>query len=133
MGGVSESGVCPRCGSLLPSVTAPRPGRRRVWCSDSCRRAAHLERTGAALAGTAVRVVEVPRARPEKRTPPAPPAAPRRLSTQALADAVLGDRQALQLVLAGLTRQARARTLDRAVRADAHELARILLPNASRY
>lgn len=130
MGGVSESGVCPRCGSLLPSVTAPRPGRRRVWCSDSCRRAAHLERAGAALAGTAVRVVEVPRARPEKRTPPA---ASRRLSTQELADAVLGDRQALQLVLAGLTRQARTRTLDRAVRADAHELARVLLPNASRY
>lgn len=130
MGGVSESGVCPRCGSLLPSATAPRPGRRRVWCSDSCRRAAHLERTGATLAGTAVRVVEVPRARPEKRTPPA---ASRRLSTQELADAVLGDRQALQLVLAGLTRQARTRTLDRAVRADAHELARVLLPNASRY
>jgi hypothetical protein len=36
-------------------------------------------------------------------------------------------------VLGGLTHQARNRTLDRAVRADAQVLARVLLPNATRY
>lgn len=44
-------------------------GRRRVWCSPKCRRAAHVERLAAERAGQAVTVVEVPRG------VPAPPAA----------------------------------------------------------
>lgn len=127
---MSESGSCPRCGSLLPPLDAPRPGRRRVWCSDACRRAAHLERSAATMAGTPVRVVEVPRASPAVRIPVI---VPRDLRTSELVSAVLADRLALQLVLDELTRQARKGTLDRTVRADAQALARVLLPNASRY
>lgn len=82
------------------------------------------------MAGMPVRVVEVPRVSPAVQIPVI---VPRELSTAELATAVLADRHALQLVLGGLTHQARNRTLDRAVRADCLELARVLLPNASRY
>lgn len=82
------------------------------------------------MAGTPVRVVEVPRASPAVRIPVI---VPRDLRTSELVSAVLADRLALQLVLDELTRQARKGTLDRTVRADAQALARVLLPNASRY
>ncbi|MCW4355231.1 hypothetical protein ONR57_18155 [Hoyosella sp. YIM 151337] len=50
------SPACPRCGA---SVVQPfGPGRRRVWCSDSCRRRASDERAAAARSGSAVRVIE---------------------------------------------------------------------------
>ena len=126
----SGSGSCPRCGSVLPPLDAPRPGRRRVWCSDSCRRAAHLERSAAAMAGMPVRVVEIPRVSPAVQIPVI---VPRDLRTSELVAAVLADRDALRLLLDKLTYQARNRTLDRTVRSDCYELARVLLPNATRY
>ncbi|HEX7321550.1 MAG TPA: hypothetical protein VF299_01245 [Mycobacterium sp.] len=52
--------VCPRCGAEF-EMPARRVGRRPVWCSPRCRRAASAERIAAARAGAAVRVVEVPR------------------------------------------------------------------------
>jgi len=48
------------------------PGRRPVWCSPRCRRLASAERVAARNAGTAVRVIEVPRAHrpdPDARLP----------------------------------------------------------------
>src|ERR1700677_4788169 len=54
----------------------PRPGRRRIWCSTPCRRAAHAERVAAERAGIAVRVIEVQRRSPAVMQPvfvPRPP------------------------------------------------------------
>ena len=82
------------------------------------------------MAGTPVRVVEIPRVSPAVQIPVI---VPRDLRTSELVAAVLADRLALQLVLDKLTYQARNGTLDRAVRADAQALARVLLPNATRY
>lgn len=82
------------------------------------------------MAGTPVRVVEVPRVSPAVQVPVI---VPRDLRTSELVAGVLADRDALRLVLDRITRQARDRTLDRGVRSDCLELARVLLPNASRY
>ncbi len=60
---------CPRCGTALPEVSGR--GRRRLWCSDGCRKDAHYERRAAERAGKAVRVVEVRRAVPEPAKNPA--------------------------------------------------------------
>jgi endogenous inhibitor of DNA gyrase (YacG/DUF329 family) len=49
------SGVCPRCGSLIPVRATGRPAR---WCSQRCRRAAYEERRAAAAGAIAVEVVE---------------------------------------------------------------------------
>ena len=53
--------VCPHCQKHF-EMPAKRPGRRPVWCSAKCRRAASAHRLAAAAAGTPVTVVEVPRA-----------------------------------------------------------------------
>lgn len=108
-----------------------------MWCSDACRRAAHTERLAAARAGLAVRIVEVPRASAAARhhtaaaRPPAVP--PRELTPAELVRQTLDDPGALQLLLDALTTRAKAKKLDRKLRAECLELARVLLPNASRY
>jgi integrase len=56
--------ACPRCGVFLPPDFGPRRGRRRIWCSDRCRRDAHAERAAAARIDQPIRVVEIPRAAP---------------------------------------------------------------------
>ena len=57
--------TCPRCGTVFDMPDRGR-GRRPVWCSGGCRRLASAERVAARNAGSAVTVVEVPRAhRPE--------------------------------------------------------------------
>lgn len=63
--------ICPRCGETF-DVPEKGPGRRPVWCSPRCRRQASAERIAARNAGSAVRVVEVPRAHrpdPDARLP----------------------------------------------------------------
>lgn len=52
--GLAERRTCPRCGAALPYGA----DRRRVWCSDGCRRAAGEERRAAATGAIAVKVVE---------------------------------------------------------------------------
>jgi hypothetical protein len=128
--GMAGSTDCPRCGAALPPPSEPRRGRRRVWCSDACRRAAHIERVGAERAGTAVRVVEIPRISPAVRVPML---VPRDLTRDELVHQMLGDSLAVQILLKVLTAQAREKKLDRKVREECYELARVLLPNASRY
>jgi endogenous inhibitor of DNA gyrase (YacG/DUF329 family) len=49
------TGVCPRCGSLIPARMTGRPAR---WCSQRCRRAAYEERRASAAGAIAVEVVE---------------------------------------------------------------------------
>jgi hypothetical protein len=139
MPNLSGSTGCPRCGASLPPDLGPRRGRRRIWCSDRCRRDAHAERAAAARTEQPIRVVEVPRAalpiiRPQVYTrlvhQPAPAADP--TPAQAV-EYVLASPTALDHVLQFLTSQARKKTLDRNVRLAALELAKVLLPGQRRY
>jgi hypothetical protein len=124
--------VCPRCGASLPPDFGPRRGRRRIWCSDRCRRDAHAERAAAARTDRPIRVVEVPRSalplirsvvitRPRDDLTPAEAAA-----------CVLASPTALGYVLDSLTRQAREKTLDAKVRDAALGLAKTLMPRRRR-
>jgi hypothetical protein len=119
-----------RCGDRLPPLGGPRRGRRRLWCSDACRRAAHTERAAAERAGVAVRVVEVPRASPAVRVPVL---VPRELTPDELIAQILADPNTLRRLVWSLTGQARTKKLERQVRQDCYELARVLLPHASKY
>jgi hypothetical protein len=125
-----EPGKCPRCGANVWRSTVPTRGRRQIWCSSNCRRAAHAERVAAERAGTAIRVVEVPRA--VVRVPQAPVVAALQPTSEEAAAQVLSDTAALAKVLRSLTAQARRKKLDRTVFDAARELARAVLPNALR-
>jgi len=63
---------CPRCGR---AVDWAGRGRRPLWCSQACRRAAYEERRASASGAIAVRVVErekvIVRVRTEYREPTA--------------------------------------------------------------
>jgi len=123
-----EPGSCPRCGATVWRSTVPTRGRRPIWCSADCRRAAHAERVAAHRTGAAVMVVEVPRA--IVRVPQAPVVATRPLTSEEAAARVLSDSVALAEVLRSLTLQARQKKLDRAVFDAARDLARTMLPKA---
>lgn len=126
----SGTAACPRCGDSLPPDFGPRRGRRRIWCSDRCRRDAHAERAAAARIDQPIRVVEVPRAAP----PLIKPVVMARDPTPAEAAAcVLASPVALGYVLDSLTKQAREKTLDKKVLGAALGFARTLLPGQSRY
>jgi hypothetical protein len=135
----SGSTACPRCGASLPSDLGPRRGRRRIWCSDRCRRDAYAERAAAARTEQPIRVVEVPRAalpiiRPQVYTRLVHDTTPAADPTPAqAAECVLASPIALGHVLQSLTSQARKKTLDRNVRHAALKLAKVLLPGQHRY
>ncbi len=67
-----ELDSCPRCGR---AVDWAGHGRRTLWCSQACRRAAYEERRASASGAIAVRVVErekvIERVRTEYREPTA--------------------------------------------------------------
>ena len=68
---IDSTRTCPRCGTVFDMPHRGR-GRRPVWCSGACRRLASAERVAARNAGSAVTVVEVPRAHrpdPDARLP----------------------------------------------------------------
>src|SRR5271156_4429443 len=54
---MSDRSVCPRCHGQLP--TAVGRGRRRLWCSQKCRRAAYEERRAARSGAVGLRVERV--------------------------------------------------------------------------
>jgi len=58
---------------------------------------------------------------------------PRELTSAELVHQMLADSGALEMLLEALTTRAKAKKLDRKVRGECLELARVLLPNASRY
>lgn len=136
MGGMDAEGAgpaCPRCGLPVPTSLpgdSPRRGRRRIWCSTACRRAAHAERTAAARTGTAIRVVEVPRLSPAVVRPVIVPRPP---TTEDIEIHVLNDPDHCAWVLAQITARARRKELDKRVLRAARELAQVILPNATRY
>lgn len=53
---------CVRCDAvMLDEEASPRRGRRRLYCSDTCRRDASAARMAAERFGTPIRVIEVPK------------------------------------------------------------------------
>ena len=114
---------CPHCGASLPvPPAAPRRGRPRVWCSDTCRRQAAAVRAAATRTGTAIRVVVVPRAGT------APPN--RALTAPQIAELLLADPTACITLLNALAARAQSDDLDPRVRSAACELARAVLPES---
>lgn len=125
--------TCPRCGAALPPDFGPRRGRRRIWCSDRCRRDAHAERVAAARTNQPIRVVEIPRTAPPLVRPVVVTRPRDDLTPAEAAALVLASPTALSYVLESLTRQAREKTLDKRVRDAALDLAKTLLPGHRRY
>ena len=113
---MSDPSVCPRCHGQLPAAVGR--GRRRLWCSQKCRRAAYEERRAARCGAIGLRVervvqqVEKPvryveyRDRIVEVTPPPPDPA------QAAA-IVLTSPRACRVVLDNLTDAATLGTLHR--------------------
>lgn len=120
---MDHAATCPRCGAALPPEAGPRRGRRRVWCSQNCRRAAHAQRVNAEQGSQPVRVVEVPRCAPLLIKPVV---VPRPMTSAEAAGRVLTDTEALGQVLRALTVRVRNGELAAALAADAQELARAI-------
>lgn len=118
---MAEAQKCPRCGDPLPpEIDRHRRGRRRIWCSDSCRSRASAERAAAAQAGLAVRVIEVPRS-------VAPwPKRPSLADPHSFEDAAV-DVDACVALLEALTQRARHKRLHPRVRLAAYPFLRALL------
>lgn len=125
---------CIRCDAvMLDAGDAPRRGRRRLYCSDTCRRDASAARTAAERHGSPIRVVEVPRAGScvEQTVEKTVPQAPAAVTPLDAADIALHNDEALQVLLARVTEQARLKKLDRATLTAARELAKAVHPHRS--
>lgn len=120
---MERAAVCPRCGVDLPPEVGPRRGRRRVWCSQNCRRAAHAERASAEHGSQPVRVVEVPRSTPVLMKPVI---VPRPMTSHEAAQRVLTDTDALRQVLRALAGRVRNEGLVAGLDEDAQELAQAI-------
>ena len=123
---------CVRCDAVMLDVDdVPRRGRRRLYCSDTCRRDASAARTAAERYGSPIRVVEVPRAGSyvEQIATNAVPEPPTKTSPLDAIDLALQDDEALRTPLARVTEQARLKKLDRATLTAARELAKAVHPH----
>lgn len=88
---------CPRCG--LAVEWAGR-GRRPIWCSQACRRAAYEERRAAASGAVAVRVIEREKVTERVRTQLREP------TVQECVERVLASPRACREVVNGIAVQA---------------------------
>lgn len=132
VGGGYDPTRCVRCdAAMLDEDAYPRRGRRRLYCSDTCRRDASAARTAAQRHGAPIRVVEVPKviasqeqsAQTGGRNEPA-----------AQVDAVgtaLGDAGVLCELLTRVAEQARLKKLDRATLTAARDLSNAVHPHRS--
>ena len=129
-GGAYDPTRCVRCDAVMLDAEAlPRRGRRRLYCSDTCRRDASAARTAAERYGAPIRVIEVPRvAASQERSAvnlgPDGPVVPMDTATR-----VLADSEALRTLLARLAEQARLKKLDRATLTAARELSNAVHPH----
>ncbi|WP_082969490.1 hypothetical protein [Mycobacterium kyorinense] len=132
VGGGYDPTRCVRCDAvMLDEKVAPRRGRRRLYCSDTCRRDASAARTAAQRYGAPIRVVEVPKgiASQEQSEPTG-----RRNEPVVQVDAVgiaLGDAGVLCEVLTRVAEQARLKKLDRATLTAARDLSNAVHPHRS--
>lgn len=121
---------CVRCEAVMLDLDdGPRRGRRRLYCSDTCRRDASAARTAAERHGSPIRVVEVPRtlasSEPTEESAECEPASVEPLHA---VDILLGNDSALHALLARMTEQARLKNLDRPTLTAARELAKAVHP-----
>lgn len=132
VGGGYDPTRCVRCDAvMLDEDAAPRRGRRRLYCSDTCRRDASAARTAAQRYGAPIRVVEVPKvtASQEQSEPTG-----RRNEPVVQVDAVgtaLGDAGVLCELLTRVAEQARLKKLDRATLTAARDLSNAVHPHRS--
>lgn len=123
---------CVRCDAvMLDAQNAPRRGRRRLYCSDTCRRDASAARTAAERYGSPIRVVEVPTtvAPLEQTAESAVSETPAPVTPLDAVDITLENDEALHALLARVTEQARLKKLDRATLTAARELAKAVHPH----
>jgi hypothetical protein len=95
---------CVRCDAvMLDEDAAPRRGRRRLYCSDTCRRDASAARMAAERFGAPIRVVEVPKvvASPKQPADTSGPNGP--VAPMDAANSVRDDAEALCELLAHVT------------------------------
>ncbi|MFC7674991.1 hypothetical protein ACFQWH_18020 [Mycolicibacterium sp. GCM10028919] len=121
---------CVRCEAVMLDLDdGPRRGRRRLYCSDTCRRDASAARTAAQRYGSPIRVVEV-----QKTVVSLEPTAASAGSELApitplhAVEILLENDEALHALLARMTEQARLKTLDRRTLTVARELAKAVHP-----
>ncbi|OWL97053.1 hypothetical protein B7435_27105 [Mycolicibacterium peregrinum] len=122
---------CVRCAAvMLDPEVAPRRGRPRRYCSDTCRRDASAARTAAQRYGQPIRVVEVPRAgagRAEPRKNAEMPAPEIRSACDAV-ELALHNADAMRILLSSVAKRARRKELDRATFEAARDLAKAVHP-----
>lgn len=128
-----DSTRCIRCDAvMLDADAAPRRGRRRIYCSDTCRRDASAARTAAQRYGSPIRVVEVPKAVASAQRTETDKCAvsntPAAVTPLDAVDIALRSEEALHALLARLAEQARRKKLDRGTLTAARELARAVHP-----
>lgn len=123
---------CVRCdAAMLDEDAAPRRGRPRLYCSDTCRRDASAARTAAERYGAPIRVIEVPKVAASHELPvnEALGQTPRPVTRLDAAHITLGDGEALRKLLACVAEQARLKKLDRATLTAARELGNAVRPH----
>ncbi len=123
---------CVRCdGAMLDVDDGPRRGRRRLYCSDKCRRDASAARTAAERFGSPIRVIEVPRAGSslKQSSEAAPSETPVPITPLDAVDIALRNDEALRSLLRRVTEQARQKKLNRATFTAARDLAKAVYPH----
>jgi ribosome assembly protein YihI (activator of Der GTPase) len=114
---------------MLDLDNGPRRGRRRLYCSDTCRRDASAARTAAQRYGSPIRVVEVPKTvAPSKPTAESTRPEPVPIEPLDAVGIMLENDDALNALLARVTEQARLKKLDRTTLTAARELAKAVHP-----
>lgn len=132
VGGGYDPARCVRCDAvMLDEDASPRRGRRRLYCSDTCRRDASAARTAAQRYGAPIRVVEVPKGI-ASQDQSAPTGGRNEPAVQVDAVGIaLGDAGVLCEVLTRVAEQARLKKLDRATLTAARDLSNAVHPHRS--
>lgn len=121
---------CIRCdAAMLDEDAAPRRGRRRLYCSDTCRRDASAARNAAQRYGAPIRVIEVPKAAASQKRSAESPEPHQAVAPMDTANRVLDDGEALRELLSRVAKQARLKKLDRATLTVARELSNAVHPH----
>ncbi|AQA03909.1 hypothetical protein BVC93_17395 [Mycobacterium sp. MS1601] len=114
---------CIRCdAAMLDEDAAPRRGRRRLYCSDTCRRDASAARNAAQRYGAPIRVIEVPRVAASQNQSAETPEPHQSVAPMDAVNSVLDDGEALRGLLTRVAEQARLKKLDRATLTAARDL-----------
>lgn len=121
---------CIRCdAAMLDEDSAPRRGRRRLYCSDQCRRDASAARNAAQRYGAPIRVIQVPEVATSLKRPAEVSEPNQAVAPMDAAANVLDDCEALCGLLARVAKQARLKKLDRATLTAARELSNAVHPH----